>query len=202
MGCMMSNEIMFFERQVLSLAFLEKELYQLYINLSEKVEDVSAKTLFSYIATDSLKHSTILVAIIEEVDGSKAREQDCNENIKYNKKVIKAVSDDVAASERVGREELISLIDTLVGFETLLFTEYKKAFHLEYSGFAEYERHKDHEAELNIFNLIVGDEERHQRILLAITDLCDKKSSFRNDAPIVKYQNPDSWYVPPRRGGA
>ena len=193
----MSDEIMFFERQVLSLALLEKELYQLYSNLSEKVEDVSAKTLFSYIATDSLKHSTILVAIIEEVNGSKAREQDCDENIKYNKKVIKAVSDDVAKSERVNREELISLIDTLVGFETLLFTEYKKAFHLEYSGFAGYERDKNHEADLNIFNLIVGDEERHKKILLAITDLCDKKLSFRNDAPIVKYQNPDSWYIPP-----
>jgi rubrerythrin len=198
---MMSSGIIFFERQVLSLALLEKELYQLYSSLSEKVEDISAKMLFSYIASDSLKHSTILVAIIEEVNGSKAREQDCDENIMYNRKVIKTLSNDLAKSERVSRDELISLIDTLVGFETLLFTEYKKAFHLEYSGFAEYGRDKGHEADLNIFNLIVDDEERHQRILLAITDLCDKKLSFRNDAPVVKYQSPDSWYVPPRRGG-
>jgi rubrerythrin len=198
----MNSGIIFFERQVLSLALLEKELYQLYSNLSEKVEDVSAKTLFAYIATDSLKHSTILVAIIEEVNGSKAREQDCDENMLYNKKVIKALSKDVAKSEGVSREKLISLIDTLVGFESLLLSEYKKAFHLEYSGFAEYERDKDQETDLNIFNLIAGDEERHQRILLAITDLCDKKLSFRNDAPIVKYQSPDSWYVPPRRRGA
>jgi rubrerythrin len=198
----MNSGIIFFERQVLSLALLEKELYQLYSNLSEKVEDVSAKTLFAYIATDSLKHSTILVAIIEEVNGSKAREQDCDENMLYNKKVIKALSKDVAKSEGVSREKLISLIDTLVGFESLLLSEYKKAFHLEYSGFAEYERDKDQETDLNIFNLIAGDEERHQRILLAITNLCDKKLSFRNDAPIVKYQSPDSWYVPPRRRGA
>jgi rubrerythrin len=202
MGCIMSSGTIFFERQVLSLALLEKELYQLYSNLSEKVDDVSARTLFAYIATDSLKHSTILVAIIEEVNGSKAREQDCDENILYNKKVIKALSKDVEKSEGVSREELISLIDTLVGFESLLFSEYKKAFHLEYSGFSEYERNKDQESEMNIFNLIVGDEERHQRILLAITDLCDKKLSFRSDAPIVKYQSPDSWYVPPRKGGA
>ena len=195
---MMSSEIVVFERRILSLALIEKELFQLYTNLSEKVEDVAAKTLFSYIATDSLKHSTILVTIIDEVDGSKAREQDCDEKIIYNKDLIKALSMDVARSERINREELISLIDTLVGFEDLLFNEYSKAFHLEHKGFTERELDKNDETDLNIFNLIVGDEERHQRILLSITTLCDKKLSFKHDAPIVKYQNPDSWYVPPR----
>ena len=177
----MNGEIMVFERQILSLALIEKELYQLYTNLSEKVEDVAVKTLFSYIATDSLKHSNILVTIIDEVNGSKAREQDCDENIIYTKELIKTLSNDVAKSEIISLEEL-----------------YKKAFRLEYTGFAEYELDKDHEIDLNIFTLIVGDEERHQRILLAIITLCDKKLSFKRDAPIVKYQNPDSWYVPPR----
>jgi rubrerythrin len=194
----MNGEIMVFERQILSLALIEKELYQLYTNLSEKVEDLAAKTLFSYIATDSLKHSNILVTIIDEVNGSKAREQDCDENIIYTKELIETLSNDVAKSERINLEELISLIDTLVGFENLLVNEYKKAFHLEYTGFAEHEPDKDQEIDLNIFTLIVGDEERHQRILLAITTLCDRKLSFKHDAPIVKYQNPDSWYVPPR----
>jgi len=194
----MNGEIMVLERQILSLALIEKELYQLYTNLSEKVEDLAAKTLFSYIATDSLKHSNILVTIIDEVNGSKAREQDCDENIIYTKELIKTLSNDVAKSERINLEELISLIDTLVGFENLLVNEYKKAFHLENTGFAEHEPDKDQKIDLNIFTLIVGDEERHQRILLAITTLCDRKLSFKHDAPIVKYQNPDSWYVPPR----
>ena len=194
----MNGEIMVLERQILSLALIEKELYQLYTNLSEKVEDLAAKTLFSYIATDSLKHSNILVTIIDEVNGSKAREQDCDENIIYTKELIKTLSNDVAKSKIISLEELISLIDTLVGFENLLVNEYKKAFHLEYTGFAEHELDKDQEIDLNIFTLIVGDEERHQRILLAITTLCDRKLSFKRDAPIVKYQNPDSWYVPPR----
>jgi hypothetical protein len=194
----MNDEIMVFERQTLSLALIEKELYQLYTNLSEKVEDLAAKALFSYIATDSLKHSNILVTIIDEVNGSKAREQHCDENIVYTKQLIKALSKDVAKSETISLDELISLIDMLVGFENLLVNEYKKAFHLEYTGFTECELDKNQEIDFNIFTLIVGDEERHQRILLAITTLCDRKLSFKQDAPIVKYQNPDSWYVPPR----
>ncbi len=195
----MSDGILIFERQVLSLALVEKELYQLYTKLSEKVEDISAKALFSYIATDSLKHSTILATIIDEVDGTKARELDCEMNILYNKDLIRTLSKDIAKNVRISREELISLIDTLTSFENLLFNEYKKAFRLEYRGFNEYEPDKNDERELNILTLIVGDEERHQRILSAIVSLCDKKLSFKHDAPIVKYHSPDSWYVPPRK---
>jgi len=192
----MNSEIVVFERQILSLALIEKELYQLYTNLSEKVEDVAAKALFSYIATDSLKHSNILVTIIEEVNGSKVREQDCDESILYNKELINALSKDVAKSEKINREELISLIDSLVGFESLLFDEYSKAFNLKYSSFADYKQNKNDEMDLNIFNLIVDDEDRHQKILQSITRLCDRKLSFKTDAPIVKYQHPDAWYVP------
>ena len=195
----MGDEIIVFERQVLSLALVEKELYQLYTNLSKKVEDLSAKTLFSYIATDSLKHSIILSAIIDEVGGSKAREVDCEVHIMYNKELIRTLSKDTAKRKRINREELISLIGTLAGFENLLFNEYKKAFHLEYRGFGEYVSDKNGETDLNILTLIVGDEERHRRILSAIITLCDRKLSFKPDTPTVKYQNPDSWYVPPRK---
>ena len=193
------SEIILFERQTFSLILIEKELHQLYTQLSEKVENIAAQAMFSYIAADSLKHSTILVKIIEEVDGSKAREQDCDEKIIYNKELITALSKQVAKSEKINREELISLIDTLAGFENLLFTEYTKAFHLEYTKFSKQGLDENQETELNIFNLIVGDEERHQKILSSITQLCDRKLSFKSDAPIVKYQNPDSWYVPPRK---
>ncbi len=191
---------MVFERQTLSLALIEKELFQLYTELSKKVEDVSAKTLLSYIATDSLKHSTILAAIIDEVDGSKVREKDCDANTLYNKKLIEALSNDISRSKKVSQQELISLIDVLCGFENLLFKEYKRAFHLEYTSFTNGEPQKDDETELTIFKLIVNDEERHQKILLSLAKLCDNNLTFKHDAPIVKYRSPDSWYVPPRGG--
>jgi len=191
--------IIVFERQVLSLAILEKELYQLYTNIAQKVEDVSARALFSYIATDSLKHSTILATIIDEVNGTKASEQDCDPNIRHNKAVIKTLSQDIAKFRSIDREDLISLLESLAGFEVMLLNEYKKAFHLEYVKDPEYTPKSDDETELNIFTLIVEDEERHQKILSTIVKNCDRKLSFKHDAPIVKYQNPDSWYVPPRR---
>ncbi len=190
---------MVFERQVLSLALIEKELFELYTNLLERVKDVTPKTLLSYIATDSLKHSTILAAIIAEVDGSKTKESDCDITILYNKGLIKTLSKDIARRSVISIDELISLIGTLAGFENLLFTEYKKAFHLEFTGVKKYgsDMSKEDE-ELNIFTLIVGDEERHQRILGEMAVLCDRKLSFKRSAPVVKYQSPDSWYVPPR----
>ena len=195
----MSNESTDFERQILSLALMEKELYELYTNLSSKVEDLSARTLFSYIATDSLKHSTILATIIDEVDGQKTREIDCDVNILYNIEVIKSLSKDTSQTRRISQEEVILLIDTLTSFESLLLTEYKKAFHLELKSFTKYGQEKNDDTDLNIFNLIIGDEERHQKILASIIRLFDNKMTFKSNTPIVKYQNPDSWYVPPRR---
>jgi rubrerythrin len=191
---------MVFERQVLSLALVEKELFELYTNLLKRIEDVTPKTLLSYIATDSLKHSTILAAIIEEVDGSKAKESDCDVTILYNKGLIRTLSKDIAVRPVISNDELISLIGTLAGFENLLFTEYKKAFHLEFSGVKKYgsNQSKEEDENLNIFTLIVDDEERHQRILGEMAVLCDRKLSFKRNAPVVKYQSPDSWYVPPQ----
>jgi len=186
------------ERQILSLGLIERELYQLYTKLSEKVEDLAAKSLFAYIATDSLKHSTILVTIIEEAGGSSVKERDCDENIRYNIELITTLSKDISKRQLIGREDLISLVDTLVSFEGLLYDEYSKAFHLETTRFMKVERSKTTESDINIFRLIVDDEDLHKRILISIVSLCDKKLDFKNNAPIVKYQHPDSWYVPPR----
>jgi rubrerythrin len=186
------------ERQILSIGLIERELYQLYSNLSEKAEDLAAKSLFEYIATDSLKHSTILVTIIEEVGGSKVKEQDCNPTISYNIELIKTLSKDISKRQTINRDELISLIDTLVSFENLLYEEYSKAFCLQTTRLKEPERYKTDDSDLNIFSLIINDEALHKRILSSIVNLCDKKLDFKNNEPIVKYQRPDSWYVPPR----
>ncbi len=190
---MLSDRIVFMERQILSLGLIEKELYQLYTLLSEKVEDLAANSLFAYIATDSLKHSAILVKIIEEAGGSRVKEQDCDENFRYNIELITTISTDVSKKQVIDREELISLIDTLAGFESLLYDEYSKAFHLETTQFMKDERNKSHESDLDIFSLIINDEDLHKRILMSIVSLCDKKLDFKNNAPIFKYQNPDRW---------
>jgi rubrerythrin len=189
---------MVFERQVFSLALIEKELYQMYSLLSQKVEDLEAKVLFSFISIDSLKHSKILVKIFEEVNTSKVREKHCAENIIHTKKLIKKLASDVKRSELVSLEALKPIIKTLVSFENLLLDEYNRAFHLEYTCFAEHELTKNQEKNLNIFTLIACDEERHQRILSEITSLCGTKLSLTEDNPIGKYHYPDSWYIPPR----
>ena len=190
--------VTFVERQMVSLGLMERELYQLYTNLSSKVEDLVAKALFAYIASDSLKHSTVLVKIIEEAGGSKLKEHDCDENIRYNIDLISTLSSDVSRTKLVGREELLSIIDTLAGFENLLYTEYAKAFHIDISQLMEEEKPDADESDLNIFSLIVNDEDLHKRILLSLVTACDKKLDFKDNTPVVKYQSPDSWYVPPR----
>ena len=198
LGFMLMDGIIFIERKIVSLGLMEKELYQLYSNLAEKVEDLVAKSLFAYIATDSLKHSTVFVTIIEEAGGSNHKEQDCDENIRYNIDLVTTLSQNVSKTKTIGREELISLIDTLAGFESLLYDEYSKTFRLETTQFVKEKETENCESDLNIFRLIVNDEDLHKRILLSIVRLCDKALDFKDNTPFVKYQRPDSWYVPPR----
>jgi len=191
--------ITFVERQMVSIGLMEKELYQLYTNLSSKVEELPAKTLFVYIASDSLKHSTVLVKILEEAGGSKLKEQDCDENLRYHIDLVKSLSSDISRTKTVGREELLSIIDTLANFETLLFDEYAKAFRVDTTELTEENEDPDkNEQELSVFSLIVKDEDLHKKILLSLVNMCDKKLDFKNNTPIVKYQRPDSWYMPPR----
>ena len=194
-GYHLTDEISFFERQTLSLVQLEKELYQLYSRLSKKVDDLAAKTLFSYLANDSLKHSRILGIMIDEVNISKIREQDCNQTMLYTKQVLRSHTNDLKKRGNISLDELEPLIDAFLGIENLLFTEYKKAFHMQYSNLT---RQEKNDAEINIFSLIVDDEDRHQKILSTILALNDIKLSCKENSPVVKYQNPDSWYTAPR----
>lgn len=190
--------ITFVERQMVSLGLMERELYTLYINLSSKVEDLAAKTLFAYIASDSLKHSTVLVKILEEAGGSKLKEHDCNETIRYNIDLINTLSTDISRTKKINREDLLSIIDTLAGFETLLYDEYARAFHVDTAQLIENQDPDKNQPDLSIFSLIVNDEDLHKQILLSIVNCFDKKLDFKDNAPVVKYQSPDSWYVPPR----
>lgn len=189
----MVSETEVIERKIPGFILLEQELHKLYSNLSEKVEDVAIKTLFTYIAADSLKHSTILTRIVKEFGGSKTKEKDFEINIKYSKNLIATLSKDVSKSRKIDGEELTSLSDTLIGFESLLLEEYSNAFRVRESRFSTYRRNVNNHREMDILSLIVGDEERHQEILFWIVNSDDKKLNFKNDAPIPLYQNPDAW---------
>jgi hypothetical protein len=188
----MVSETEVIERKIPGFILLEQELHKLYTNLSQKVEDVAIKTLFTYIATDSLKHSIILTRIVKEFGGSKTKEKDYDINIKYSKNLIVALSKDVSKSRKIDLEELTSLSDTLIGFESLLIDEYSEVFRVRESGSPTHWRNYN-QREMDILSLIVGDEERHQEILFWIVSSGDKKLEFKNDAPIPLYQNPDAW---------
>jgi hypothetical protein len=189
----MVSETEVIERKIPGFILLELELHKLYNALSKKIEDVAIKTLFTYIAADSLKHSIIFTRIVKEFGGSKAKEKDFDLNIKYSKNIIATLSKNVSKCREIDDEELASLSDTLIGFENLLLDEYSKAFLERESRFPSNWRYSKNQREMDILSLIVGDEERHQEILLWIISSKDKKLNFKSDVPTPLYQNPDAW---------
>jgi hypothetical protein len=113
----------------------------------------------------------------------------------YTKRLLRSHTNDLKKRGNITLDELEPMMDAFLGIENLLFTEYKKAFHMQYSNLGGQEK-KD--VEINIFNLIVEDEDRHQKILSTILALNEHKMSYKQNSPVVKYQNPDSWYTTPR----
>ena len=44
-----------------------------------------------------------------------------------------------------------------------------------------------------VFESIIRDEEHHREILVAIKDIIGEELKEQDNAPKVKYQNPDAW---------
>ena len=124
--------------------------------------------------------------MIGEFNVSKVREQDCDQNILYTRRLLRSHTNDLKKRGNISLDELDPLIDAFLGIENLLLTEYKKAFHLEYTNFDGRELKND--LEINIFNLIVDDEDRHQKILSTILTLNDNKMSYKGNSPVAPHR--------------
>ena len=115
------------ERNISCLVLLERQLCQLYQTLLKKTEDLTARSLLHYIASDSLKHSVILEGILKET-GWKVGESDCDANIRYAITQAEALSKDVSKIPKIDNVRLASLTDGLADFESLLLERYSNTF--------------------------------------------------------------------------
>ena len=186
------------ERNISCLVLLERQLCQLYKILLKKTEDLTARSLLHYIASDSLKHSVILEGILKEITGWQVNESNCDANIRFAQTQVSALSKDISKLKKIDNRRLASLAEGLADFESLLLEKYSTTFQLSIPHSQTGEAHPTRRMGKNIFELIVSDEERHQDALATIKRLPDKFGLQIND-PFVRYQTPDAWYSPPTR---
>jgi rubrerythrin len=176
---------------------LEEKVFALYRTLSDKVQNPIVKSLFLYIAYDSLKHSMTMRGIAETISESKPKPEDCARKINQVWRKIASLSTDISNSEKIGDHELSPLASELAGFENLLCEEYFVLVQVKTLEYMTKEIAQMYKVDLdglkNIFELIIKDEENHRGILNSIEELFVAEQIMKDNTPVVKYQHPEAW---------
>lgn len=183
-------------------SILEDRTSVLYSSLAEKTRLPLVKALLLHIAYDSGKHSAILEGIAKSIGVWKTKtDKDCERRFGESWRTIRDLSEDLAQRKRIPNEDLPSFVKKLERLESTSGEEYHMLVQLKTLQFMTKEIRELYNVDLedlkDIFEEMIKDEERHTELLatiIKIFTLPEQKST--ENAPVVKYQNPDSWVSP------
>ena len=184
------------------LSMLENYVSLLYKTLGDKVgSSPLVQSLLLSIASDSQKHSTVLKGVGESIAKSEAKPKECEEKLSEVWHVTDNFYKEIAAKERITEEELPQLAEKLTVLESMLGEEYYVFVQLKTLEFMTKEISQLYNINLgnleSIFVGIINDEEHHRELLGTIKELLNREEPKKADnAPVVKYQNPDFWINP------
>jgi rubrerythrin len=183
------------------LSYFENNVFQLYKNLSNKVELPLVKTLLLCIAQDSQKHAMILKAVGESIAKPEGKPKNCEKQLGESWMRIDAFNKEIAKKEKITEAELAKLSEKLVVLESIAGEEYYMFVQLKTLQLLMKEINQLYSIDLrslkSLFANIISDEERHRTILQTVQRLLKRKEKKQKDnAPAVKYQNPDMWSRP------
>lgn len=176
---------------------LEESVFSLYRNLSEKVQNSTVKSLLTYIAYDSLKHSAVLRGISESISKSKPKTGDCEKKLKDVWEEIVSFAQEISKKQKITDGELPSIVRRLVGFESSVSEEYFILVELKTLEFMTKQISEVYKVDLeslkSVFELVIKDEEKHRDILTMIEELLPEEESVKDNTPVVRYQHPNAW---------
>ena len=193
-----NNDPKDFATYINCLSILENNAFLLYTALADKIDVPLAKSLLLTIASDSQKHSIVLKGVGESIAKPEGKPKDCEKKLGEAWRVIDTFYREIIKKEKITEYELPQLAEKLAVLESILGEEYYmfvqlKTLQLMMKEISQI--YNIHLGELKgIFSSIINDEEHHRELLETIKGILERKKPKKKDnAPAVKYQNPDSW---------
>jgi len=184
-------------KYIYCLSMLEDETALLYGNLSERVEPPLIKSLLRSISLDSSKHASLLKGIAVSLSDSKQNAKDCAKNLGEVWNTVNGFLDELNNKKRVRKVYFSELLPKLMGLESSLGEEYYIFVQMKTLQLMAKEINQLYNINLDkikkVFESIIRDEEHHREVLATIKDIINEDSAEKDDAPIVKYVNPDAW---------
>ena len=178
---------------------LELEAFNLYGTFSKKINQPENCFILGF-AYDSLKCAKIIQGILDYIEAPETEKTNPKKNFSeltdsvsaFTKKVSKINSvDNEVASEIL--KELVTLEDQL----TEAYTEYAQSSAIKTmsDGFSKLQLNLDKFKKL--FESFADEKQKHKETMIEIACYFDTRETerLRHAAPVVKYQNPDSWVL-------
>jgi len=153
-------------------SILEEKVAAAYESFAERAQNPSIKPLLLFISYDSLKHSRILKMLGELIAETTVTTDECETMLgKAWMKSIFQAQKEAMKKETTEDNELASLIDEMINFESFLGEEYLTILHLKTMQLIAMDPRIDQPNLKRILVWIVEDEERHELILTRIRAL-------------------------------
>jgi rubrerythrin len=194
-----SNDPKTFAEYINCLSILENFTSKLYRDISEKVDLPLVKSLLVEIALDSQKHSVILRGVSVSIAQSKGGQKDCEKKIGETWRMLSNLQKEIAKTDMINEDnfpllsEKLSLLESTIGEEYYVFVQLKTLELMMKEINQMYNINLS--SAKSIFMNIIHDEDHHREIIETIKQLITKKEPA-NNAPKVKFQNPDAWSRP------
>jgi rubrerythrin len=177
---------------------LEEKTATLYKIIAEKIQRPLVKSFLLHIAYDSQKHSAIFKGLSESIGKPSIKLKDCAKRLGQIWKMTESFTHELASKQRLSEERLAQMTVRLATLESGMGEEYYALVQAKTLRSMTRQIRQTCNVDLgnilHILEMIIKDEETHQRLLATIkTILARKEVRQEGNTPKVKYLNPDSW---------
>ncbi len=178
---------------------LELEAFNLYETFSKKINQPE-NCFISGLAYDSLKCAKIIQAILDYIDAPEIEKTNPKKDFSELTNSVSAFTQKIAKINSVDNEVASEILKELVTLEDQLteaYTEYSQSNAIKIMS-DEFSRLQTNLNKFKrLFETFAEEKQKHKETLIEIACYFDTRESerLRHAAPIVKYQNPDSWIL-------
>lgn len=178
---------------------LELEAFNLYETFSKKINQPENCFIAGF-AYDSLKCAKIIQGILEYIDASETEKTNPKKNFAELTDSVSAFTKKIAKINSVDNEVASEILKELVTLEDQLteaYTDYAQSNAVRVMS----DEFSKLQANLNkfkkLFETFAEEKQKHKETIIEIACYFETRETerLRHAAPVVKYQNPDSWIL-------
>ncbi len=197
---MISEKLENSTKYLLCCSGLEEETFRLYQTIVKRMNQPEVCSLILSIGYDSLKHSKVIKELLKTIKKPDFYREECPDPISELWQYIAELYKQITEAESVSDQEFVEIFKALTDFEDCLSESYSKVLHSGVPQILSAELGKltmvSTENLKRVFEEIIKDKELHREVLVDVGyNFSSKEKLTTDNAPIVRYKNPDGWIV-------